>query len=84
MLQKFADLVVERGLGLDLGSRLGGSLHFFIYDSLKILILLTVMIFTISFVRSFFPPEKVKHILSRFNGFVAHFMASILGVLSPF
>lgn len=84
MLQKFADLVVENGLGLDLGSRLGGSLHFFIYDSLKILILLTVMIFTISFIRSFFPPEKVKDILSRFNGFVAHFMASILGVLSPF
>ncbi len=71
-------------MGLDLSSRVGDSVNFFIYDSLKIILLLTVMIFTISFVRSYFPPEKVKNILSKFNGFIAHFMASVLGVLSPF
>src|SRR6056297_3847916 len=71
-------------MGLDLSSKIGDSVNFFIYDSLKIILLLTVMIFTISFVRSYFPPEKVKNILSKFNGFIAHFMASVLGVLSPF
>ncbi len=71
-------------MGLDLSSKIGDSVNFFIYDSLKIILLLTVMIFTISFVRSYFPPEKVKNILSKFNGFLAHLMASVLGVLSPF
>ncbi len=75
---------MENLFKLDLSTRTGDSVNFFIYDSLKIIILLTVMIFTISFIRSYFPPEKVKNILSKFNGFVAHFMASVLGVLSPF
>ena len=84
MLEKFSNYIVENLFKLDLSTRTGDSVNFFIYDSLKIIILLTVMIFTISFIRSYFPPEKVKNILSKFNGFVAHFMASVLGVLSPF
>jgi uncharacterized protein len=84
LLQSFASFVVERLLGLDLHSKLGESIHFFIYDTLKIILLLSIMIFTISFVRSYFPPEKVKKILAKFGGLGAHFMASILGVLSPF
>lgn len=84
MLEKFSHYIVENLLKLDLSTRIGDSVNFFIYDTLKIILLLTVMIFTISFVRSYFPPEKVKNILSKFNGFTAHFMASILGVLSPF
>jgi len=84
LLNNFSSYIVEEIMGLDLSSRVGDSVNFFIYDSLKIILLLTVMIFTISFVRSYFPPEKVKNILSKFNGFIAHFMASVLGVLSPF
>lgn len=84
MLLKFSNYIVTELFKLDLSTRMGDSVNFFIYDTLKILLLLTVMIFTISFIRSYFPPEKVKQILSRFNGFIAHFMASILGVLSPF
>jgi len=84
LLQNFSNYIVEEIIGLDLSSRVGDSVNFFIYDSLKIILLLTVMIFTISFIRSYFPPEKVKTILSKFNGFFAHLMASVLGVLSPF
>lgn len=84
MLERFSHYIVENLFKLDLSTRIGDSVNFFIYDTLKIILLLTVMIFTISFVRSYFPPEKVKNILSKFNGFIAHFMASILGVLSPF
>ena len=60
------------------------SIHFFIYDSLKIIFLLSFMIFIISFIRSYFPPEKVKNILNKFKGIKSHILASILGVLSPF
>lgn len=84
MLKSIADFIVEKLLGLDLHSRLGDSINFFIYDTLKIILLLSFMIFTISYIRSYFPPEKVKKILAKFGGFWAHFMASILGVLSPF
>jgi uncharacterized membrane protein YraQ (UPF0718 family) len=84
MLQSIADFIVGKLFGLDLHSRLGESVNFFIYDTLKIIILLSFMIFTISYIRSYFPPEKVKKILGKFGGFGAHFMASVLGVLSPF
>ncbi|MBB6216309.1 uncharacterized membrane protein YraQ (UPF0718 family) [Anaerosolibacter carboniphilus] len=84
MLKAFADFIVEKVLKLDLHSRLGDSIDFFIYDTLKIILLLSIMIFSISFVRSYFPPERVKQILGKFGGLGAHFMASILGVLSPF
>ncbi len=84
MLKSFADFFVEKILKLDLHSRIGDSVNFFIYDTLKIIFLLSFMIFTISYIRSYFPPEKVKNMLSKFSGFWAHFMASILGVLSPF
>lgn len=84
MLKSIADFIVGKLFGLDLHTRLGESVHFFIYDTLKIILLLSFMIFTISYIRSYFPPEKVKKILSKFGGFGAHFMASVLGVLSPF
>jgi len=69
---------------LDPNSRLGGSVHFFLYDTLKIIILLSVMIFLISMVRSFFPAEKVKETLNRFHSSVAYVIAAALGVVSPF
>lgn len=84
MLKSFANFIVEKILKFDLHSKLGDSINFFIYDTLKIILLLSFMIFTISYIRSYFPPEKIKKILAKFGGFWAHFMASILGVLSPF
>ena len=69
---------------LDPNSHLGGSVHFFLYDTLKIIILLSVMIFLISMVRSFFPAEKVKETLNKFHSSVAYIIAAALGVVSPF
>ncbi len=71
-------------LGLDVGSRLGGSLQFFIYDVIKITILLCLLIFTVSYIQSFFPPERSRKILSRFDGISANIIAALLGTVTPF
>lgn len=84
MIQGLADLIVYRLLGLAPGSRLGGALNFFIYDSIKIIVLLALMIFGISLIRSFFPPERTKKILSRYNEYVGNVLAAILGIITPF
>lgn len=70
--------------GLDVTSRLGGSLHFFIYDVIKIVLLLCVLIFSISYIQSYFPPERSKKILGRFNGLGANCVAALLGTVTPF
>ena len=70
--------------GLDLSTRLGGSLHFFIYDVIKITILLCTLIFLISYIQSYFPPERSKKILSRFHGLGANTIAALLGTVTPF
>ena len=62
-LYNLIQLLVEKGFGLSIDSRLGGSIHFFIYDVIKIFILLSVLIFGISYIQSFFPPERTKKIL---------------------
>lgn len=72
------------GLGLDVTSPLGGSIHFFIYDVIKILILLGVLIFIISYIQSYFPPERTKRILGRFKGLPANILAALLGTVTPF
>ena len=59
-------------LGIDVASQIGGSLNFFIYDVIKITILLCVLIFSISYIQSYFPPERSKRIMSRFNGLTAN------------
>lgn len=71
-------------LGLDTTSRLGGSLQFFLYDIIKITILLCVLIFLISYIQSYFPPERSKQILSRFHGIGANTIAALLGTVTPF
>ncbi|MDP2792346.1 MAG: permease [Rectinemataceae bacterium] len=71
-------------LGLDLGSRIGASLQFFIYDTIKILFLLSFLIFIISYIQSHFPPEKTKKILGRFKGIGANIASALLGTLTPF
>lgn len=80
----FANWLTFGVFGIDPSSHLGGSVHFFIYDSLKIIILLSFMIFTISLIRSFFPPERVKVMLNSTSGLFKHLLAASLGVLSPF
>lgn len=71
-------------LGLDITSRLGGSIQFFIYDTIKILVLLSVLIFIISYIQSFFPPERTKKILGRFHGVRANILSALLGTVTPF
>ncbi len=84
LMIKLADWVTVGLFKLEVGTHLHGSLHFFIYDSLKIIVLLSFMIFTISLIRSFFPPERVKLMLGKTNGLFKHLLAASLGVLSPF
>ena len=76
-------LALEK-LGLDVDSRIGGSLHFFLYDCIKITILLCVLIFFISYLQSFFPPERTKKILGHFRGLSANLVAALLGTVTPF
>jgi len=70
--------------GLDTTNRWVGSLQFFIYDVIKITLLLCVLIFFISYIQSFFPPERSKKILSRFHGLGANTIAALLGTVTPF
>ncbi|MBP5576096.1 MAG: permease [Treponema sp.] len=70
--------------GLDVEGRIGGSLHFFIYDVIKITVLLFVLIFLISYIQSYFPPERSKKILSRCKGFPARIIAALLGTVTSF
>ncbi len=83
-LKKLVDLFVEKILGLDLHSRLGGSIQFYIYDVLKIFILLTVLIFSVSYIQSNFPPERTKKILGKIGGVKANILAALLGTITPF
>ena len=70
--------------GLDLSSRAGGSILFFLYDLIKIAILLCLLIFVISYIQSYFPPERSKKILGRFHGIGANMVAALLGTVTPF
>jgi len=83
-LERFADLVVVNWLGLDVETQLGGALHFFIYDTFKIFILLSVIIFFVAIIRSWFPPERTKRILSHEREYVGNVMAALLGIVTPF
>ncbi|MDD4454999.1 MAG: permease [Candidatus Methanomethylophilaceae archaeon] len=71
-------------LGVDIGSRLGGSLQFFIYDSIKIVMLLLSLIFVISYIQSYFPPERTRELLGRVKGIKGNFAGAVLGTLTPF
>ena len=75
---------VLTGFGLDTNTRIGGSVLFFIYDVLKITILLCVLIFLISYIQSYFPPERSRKILGRFHGIWANCIGALLGTVTPF
>ena len=79
--------LIGRGLaalGLDTAGRVGGSIRFFLYDTVKIMVLLGVLILVISYIQSFFPPERTKRILGRFRGLGANCVAALLGTVTPF
>jgi uncharacterized protein len=76
--------LVEKVFGLSTADRVGGSIHFFLYDTIKIFILLSILIFTISYVQSFFPPERTRQILGRFKGVGANILGALLGTVTPF
>lgn len=71
-------------LGLGLESKIGGTIQFFIYDVIKITVLLCVLIFVISYIQSFFPPERTRRILGKFHGLGANLLAALLGTVTPF
>ena len=84
---KWLNEVIGNGLnalGVDITSRWGGSIQFFIYDVIKIMVLLTCLIFMISYIQSYFPPERTKRILGRFHGVGANCIAALLGTVTPF
>ena len=76
--------IVLSKIGLDTGSRIGGSIQFFLYDVIKILFLLCALIFVISYIQSFFPPERSRKIMSRFHGIGANTIGALLGTVTPF
>lgn len=84
---KWLNEVISRILvlcGFDVANRVGGSILFFLYDVIKITILLCVLIFIISYIQSYFPPERSKKIMGRFHGIGANIMAALLGTVTPF
>lgn len=84
---KWLNSLVQRGLegvNINTQTRLGGSLQFFIYDVVKITILLCTLIFIISYIQSYFPPERSKRILGRFRGLGARCISALLGTVTPF
>ncbi len=83
-LSSLITLLVQNVFGLDVKGKLGGSIHFFIYDVIKIFILLSVLIFLISYIQSYFPPERTKKILGGFNGITANILGALLGTVTPF
>jgi uncharacterized membrane protein YraQ (UPF0718 family) len=85
-MQWLSDLVTSgvQAMGLDPASRLGGSVQFFVYDVIKIFILLSVLIFAISYVQSYFPPERTRRILGGRSGIGANILGALLGTITPF
>lgn len=85
-VQIFADWLIYNIFGIAKESRLGSSLNFFVFDTIKIIILLLMIIYVITFIRSFFPPEKTRKILAKSKGstFIGHILAALLGIVTPF
>jgi len=84
MLKAFASYMVYDLFGMARDTRLSGALEFFIYDTIKIFLLLTVIIFAVSVIRSYFPPERTKRILSHKREFIGNILAALLGIVTPF
>jgi uncharacterized membrane protein YraQ (UPF0718 family) len=83
-LYELVRALVEQVFGLSIAQKVGGSIHFFIYDTVKIFILLSVLIFLISYIQSYFPPEKTRRILGGIKGIKGNIMGALLGTITPF
>lgn len=83
-LSELVRLLVEKVFGLPVSERIGGSIHFFIYDTIKIFILLSLLIFVISYIQSYFPPERTKKILGKIKGIKGNILGALLGTITPF
>ena len=84
---KWLNELIGKGLskmGIDVQGKVGGSLHFFIYDTIKIFVLLAILIYAISYIQSYFPPEKSKKIMGTFHGIGANIIGALLGTVTPF
>ncbi|MFZ5815770.1 MAG: permease [Bacillota bacterium] len=84
MLIRMADLIVYRLLGLNPGTHLGEAVHFFVYDTVKVLLMLSLIIYLVGLIRSFFPPERVRHWLGRRSVWLGNIPAALLGMVTPF
>ncbi len=87
LAMKWLNELIGNGLsaiGIDISKRLGGSLQFFLYDTIKIFVLLSILIFVISYIQSYFPPERTKRILGNFHGIKANMLSALLGTITPF
>lgn len=84
MLQSFADYVAYKLFGLLPSSHLGAAVNFFTYDIIKIFFMLATIIFLVSLIRSYFPPERTKKILSHKREFIGNILAALLGIVTPF
>lgn len=83
-LSNWAEYLVVNVFGFPMSTKIGGGLQFFIYDTLKIFLLLGILIFSISYIQSFFPPERTKKILGRFKGWQGNLLGALLGTITPF
>ena len=83
-LSDIAKFLVENVFNLSIQTQMGGAVHFFIYDVVKIFILLSVLIFLMSYIQSYFPPERTKKILGKFKGITGNIMGALLGTITPF
>ena len=84
MLQAYADFITYSLLNLKKGTHLADALNFFFYDTAKILLMLTAIVFIVAIIRSYFPPEKTKKILSHKREFIGNIVAALLGIVTPF
>jgi uncharacterized membrane protein YraQ (UPF0718 family) len=83
-LSDLIELLVTKVFGINTVTKLGSSIHFFIYDTIKIFILLSILIFIISYIQSYFPPERTKKIIGNFKGVGANIVGALLGTVTPF
>jgi uncharacterized membrane protein YraQ (UPF0718 family) len=84
LIKTFADWLTYDIFEMQAGTHLADAVNFFVYDTIKIFLMLTVIIFAVSVIRSFFPPEKVKKILANKAEFVGNILAALLGIVTPF
>jgi uncharacterized membrane protein YraQ (UPF0718 family) len=84
MIERFADYMTYSIIGLAQGTALADAVHFFIYDTIKIFLLLVTIIFIVAVIRSYFPPEKTRKILSHKKQFIGNILAALLGIVTPF